>query len=165
MLDDARIAKYHGMRGNIYIYITIWCYQHVITNGYISHYCRINADPHSIAYRRVAFARAPVHLTDNHALVDVAVATYFSFTIDGDIIGMTYINTPPWDLQCLFPILFCLTITETQLYIGFSTFAFYNSNIFGINIAKYGCRFLLFHHNASGHLGNYIQYFSFFLVQ
>lgn len=166
MLHYARIAKHHGMWRYIDVYETIGSYQHIIAYRHFSHYCRIDANPHPIAYRGVTFARATVHLPDNHALVNVAVAPNFCSTIYSDIIGMTYINTPPlWDLQCLFPILFCLTTTETQLYIEFSVLAFYNSNIFGINIAKYGCRFLLFHHNASSHLGNYIQYFSFFLVQ
>lgn len=95
MLDDARIAKYHGMRGNIYIYITIWCYQHIIANGYISYDSRIDTNPHSIAYCRTSFARAPVRLSYNNTFMYVTIATYFSSTIDGDIIGMAYINTPP----------------------------------------------------------------------
>lgn len=120
MLDDARIAKYHGMRGNIYIYITIWCYQHIIANVYISYDSRIDTNPNSIAYCRTSFARAPVRLTDNDSLVDVAVATYFSFTIDGDIICMTYINTPQFAGLQLVLYLFCLPIYEIGLYITVS---------------------------------------------
>ena len=95
MLYYAWIAKHHGMWRYIDVYETIGSYQHIIAYRHFSHYCRIDANPHPIAYRGVTFARATVHLPDNHALVNVAVAPNFCSTIYSDIIGMTYINTPP----------------------------------------------------------------------
>ena len=79
------------MRGNIYIYITIWCNQHIIANGYISYDSRIDAYPHSITDSRITFAASSVHLTDDNSLVDIAVASYLCSAIDGDVIGMAQI--------------------------------------------------------------------------
>lgn len=95
MLDDARIAKYHRMRGNIYIYITIWCYQHIIANGYISYDSRIDTYPNSIANCWTTFSRTSIRLSYNNTFMYITIATYLGSTIDGYIICMAYINTPP----------------------------------------------------------------------
>ena len=95
MLHYARIAKHYGMWRYVNIYEAIGSYQHIIAYRHFSHYCRIDANPHPVAYRGVTFAGSTVHLSDNHALVNVAVASNFCSTIYSDIIGMTYINTPP----------------------------------------------------------------------
>lgn len=51
--------------------------------------------------------------------MNVTIATYFSFTIDGDIICVTYINSPPrFDYLQLFPTLFYLPIDGTRPYTG-----------------------------------------------
>ena len=95
MLYYAWIAEHNGMRGNVYIYKTIRCNHHIITNGYISYDSRIDTNPHSIANSWTTFMGASIRLSYNNTFVNIAIATYFCSTIDGDIIGMTYINTPP----------------------------------------------------------------------
>ena len=94
MLNNARIAKDYRMGGNVYIYITVRCNHHIVANGNISNDCRIDTYPHSIANCWTTFSRAPIRLPYNNTFMNVTIATYFSFTIDGYIICVTYI-TPP----------------------------------------------------------------------
>lgn len=91
MLDNARISKHYGMWWYVYIYITIWSYKDIITNGHISYDSRIDTYPHSIADSWITFAASSVHLTDDNSLVDIAVASYLCSAIDGDVIGMAQI--------------------------------------------------------------------------
>lgn len=102
MLDNARISKHYGMGRNIYIYITIWSYKDIITNGYISYDSRINTNPNSIANCWTTFSRTPIRLSYNNTFVNVTIATYFSSTIDGYIICVTYINTSPDLIICCY---------------------------------------------------------------
>ena len=95
MFYYARIAKYNRMWRNIYIYKTIRSYHHIIANGNFSNNSRIDTNPNSIANSWTTFARAPIRLSYNNTFMNVTITTYFSFTIDGYIICMTYINTPP----------------------------------------------------------------------
>lgn len=50
--------------------------------------------------------------------MNVTIAAYFSSTIDGYIIGMAYINSPPPPFGCwlLFPALFDLPTDGTRSY-------------------------------------------------
>ena len=48
--------------------------------------------------------------------MNVTIATYFSFTIDGYIICVTYINTPRFDYLLLFLTLFDLPTDGTTPY-------------------------------------------------
>ena len=115
MLNNARIAKDYRMGGNVYIYITVRCYQHIIANGYISYDSRIDTYPHSIANCWTTFMGASIRLSYNNTFMNVTIATYFSFTIDGYIICVTYINPPPrFDYLLLFPNLFYLTTDGTR---------------------------------------------------
>lgn len=115
MFNNARIAKDYRMGGNVYIYITVRCNHHIVANGNISNDCRIDTYPHSIANCWTTFSRAPIRLPYNNTFMNVTIATYFSFTIDGYIICVTYINTPPrFDYLLLFPNLFYLTTDGTR---------------------------------------------------
>ena len=116
MLYNARISKHYGMGRNIYIYITIWSYKYIITNGHISYDSRIDTNPNSIAYNWTTFPRTSIRLSYNNTFMYVTITTYFSSTIDGYIICMTYINTPRFDCLLLFPTLFYLPIDGTRPY-------------------------------------------------
>lgn len=95
MLDNARIAKYHGVRGHVYVYKTIGSYQHIVANGYFPHNGSVDANPHPVTDSGASLANATISLSYYNTLVDVAVATYPRPAVDGDIIGMAYKNTPP----------------------------------------------------------------------
>lgn len=95
MLDNARIAKYHGVRGHVYVYKTIGSYQHIVANGYFPHNGSVDANPHPVTDSGASLTNATISLSYYNTLVDVAVATYPRPAVDGDIIGMAYKNTPP----------------------------------------------------------------------
>ena len=102
MLNNARIAKDYRMGGNVYIYITVRCNHHIVANGYISYDSRIDTYPHSIANSWTTFMEASIRLSYNNTFMNVTIATYFSFTIDGYIICVTYINTPSDLIICCY---------------------------------------------------------------
>lgn len=115
MLYYARIAKHNRMRWHININETIWCDQHIITNSNFSNDSRIDSNPNSIANSWTTFMGASIRLSYNNTFMNVTIATYFCFTIDGYIICVTYINTPPrFDYLLLFPNLFYLTTDGTR---------------------------------------------------
>ena len=95
MFYYAWIPKNNRMVRNIAVYITIWSYKYIITNGHISYDSRIDTNPNSIAYSWTTFPRTSICLSYYDTFMNVTIATYFSSTIDGYIICMTYINTPP----------------------------------------------------------------------
>ena len=90
MLNNARIAKDYRMGGNVYIYITVRCNHHIVANGYISYDSRIDTYPHSIANSWTTFMEASIRLSYNNTFMNVTIATYFSFTIDGYIVNHQY---------------------------------------------------------------------------
>ena len=89
MLYDAWIAEYHWVRRHIYIHEAAWCYQHIVTNGDVSHYCCIDSNPHPIADYRCAFSDATIRLPDYHSFVNIAIFPDSGTRINGDVIGVT----------------------------------------------------------------------------
>ena len=87
--------RYNRMWRYIYIYKTVWCNQHIITNSDISNDSRIDSNPNSIAYSWTTFTRASIGLSYYYTFMYVKIATYCCILINGYIICMTYINTPP----------------------------------------------------------------------
>lgn len=89
MLYDAWIAEYHRVRRHIYIHEAARCYQHIVANGDVPHYCRVDSDPHPVANHRSAFPKAPVCLTYDHPFVNVAVLSDSGPGINCDVISVT----------------------------------------------------------------------------
>lgn len=85
-LNNARIADYNGMAGNITVYITIGGNQNVIADGDISHNGAVNANPNVIANGGHTFSFAAVFLPDGYAFVDVDIASQHGIRIDGNTI-------------------------------------------------------------------------------
>lgn len=83
------------MRWHINVYVTIRCYQYIISYCYFTYDGRINSNPYTITNSWYSLARTPVCLPNYNTLMNIAIATYFCTTIDGYIICMPYKNTPP----------------------------------------------------------------------
>ena len=95
MLYNARIAKHDRVGRYIYIHKTIWSNQHIISNGNTTYNGSIYTNPYLIANGRNTFVLSSIRLTYNHTFVDIAVTSDSCFWIDCNIIGMSYIDTPP----------------------------------------------------------------------
>lgn len=83
------------MGRHIDIYITIWSNQHVITDGNTTDDSGVDSYPHLISNRRNPFVLTTIRLANDHAFMDIAVSPNARFWINRDVIGMTYIDTPP----------------------------------------------------------------------
>ena len=95
MLDNARIAKHDRMGRYIYVHKTIGSYQDIIPNRDATDNSRIDTNPYLVADGRNAFILPSIRLSYNHTFMNITIAPNLGFPIDGNVIGMTYINTPP----------------------------------------------------------------------
>lgn len=93
VLDDAWVAEYHTMVGNIAVHIGIGRDQHIISNRNVSYDGRIRSDPDLAANFGCAFSDASVLLTNGHTFVNIAIFSNAGFRIDRNIIRMAKIQS------------------------------------------------------------------------
>lgn len=103
------------MRWHINVYVTIRCYQYIISYCYFTYDGRINSNPYTITNSWYSLARTPVCLPNYNTLMNIAIATYFCTTIDGYIICMPYKNTPQFANLLQFLCLYVWPIDGTKL--------------------------------------------------
>ena len=95
MFDHTRIAEHDRMGRYIYVHKTIGSYQDIIPNRDATDNSRIDTNPYLVADGRNAFILPSIRLSYNHTFMNITIAPNLGFPIDGNVIGMTYINTPP----------------------------------------------------------------------
>lgn len=95
MLDNARITEHNRVGRDIYIYIAIRSDQYIISDGNTTYNSSIDTYPYFIADGRNTLRLSSIRLPYNHTFMDIAVTSDLRFGVDCNIIGMTYINTPP----------------------------------------------------------------------
>lgn len=95
MLYHTWIAEHHTMRRYIHIYIRVRCYQNIIANSNFTDYSRIDSNPDFIADNWRTFLVTSVALTDHNTFVDIAIFSYDSIWVNGNIKSMPKIQALP----------------------------------------------------------------------
>ena len=93
VFDNAWISEHNAMTRHIAIHITVWCYQHIITDGNLSDNRRIDTYPYAVVNSGYALAAATVFLADGHPFVDITVFSNDRIRIDSDAKNMSQIET------------------------------------------------------------------------
>ena len=92
VFDNARISEHNAMTRHVAIHITVWGYQHIVTDGNLSDNRRIDTYPYAVANSGYALAAATVFLADGYPFVDITVFANDRIRIDSDATHMSQIE-------------------------------------------------------------------------
>ena len=101
------VPKNQGVRRDVPIHIRTGRDQHIVSDGDLSDNNSVHSNPDAIADHRGAFSGTAVCLSENDALVDIAVFSDDNGGIDANVEGMAYIEAfpdrhEPWNLIAAF---------------------------------------------------------------